>query len=666
MSKGSRRLILAAAAALSITCFSLTPTTTIVTMAQVTPAAVQDTAWARSGSDYLVQGGYVSVNGVSQYISSQFFALDLSTNWQVTSPPWRALSNGTVSRSFYGVSLPTNQTFLTFKYMGPTTYTITTYSVASNSWGLPQASTTGSASDVMDYGVKPVVDPTSGLVYIAGKTSMNIYDPTKQSWTSRPILTGTLTARYFGSPGYNTARKTIMYVGGYNYGVNPTHFDPVVVVTEYSPATSAWSVLPTTGTAPSPRADHCAAISEDGKTLIVFGGRTSVLTPNIFTGSIHILDITTGIWNSALPPAATPRVYAGCILIGDQFVSWAGSTNGNDTITSPQPIVFDVTLKKWVDSYQAPAYYLQNPPNKPNPSPGSGSNGGGSGSGGGAGSGGNDKNGDGAGSGSESTQSNLGLIIGCVCGGLALVAAIVGFLWYRRRQNKKLNEVKEQVSLQRMVIEAERSNKLVATSNNNHRNDSNGDGGAGGAFTRNNGGGGYTDSNSSGKDTITYPSPPVYSNNNTNNYSNNTASHQNDIKASLSPKFPYNAEFSAAPSSPIVTYPVAVSSPVMSTSPAMKSSPANSNNYYNYGDINYNSSNINSPHGPQAILTKTSGPQAVQVIGAPQEYHSPSGRAPQSFGHGREGAAGTDSYYHEQDSLLNRRQNHPQEGNQPY
>jgi hypothetical protein len=72
---------------------------------------------------------------------------------------------------------------------------------------------------------------------------MNIYNPTLKTWDSRPIVTGTLTARYFSTPGYNTARKTIMYVGGYNYGFSPTHFDPVVVITEYTPTTNTWSVM---------------------------------------------------------------------------------------------------------------------------------------------------------------------------------------------------------------------------------------------------------------------------------------------------------------------------------------------------------------------------------------------------------------------------------------
>jgi hypothetical protein len=240
------------------------------------------------------------------------------------------------------------------------------------------------------------------------------------------------------------------------------------------------------------------------------------------------------------------------------------------------------------------------------------------------------------------------LIIGSVAGGLAFVVIIVGLLWYQRRQNKKLNEVKEQVSLQRMVIEAERSNKPVVTNKNSHRSD--GDSGAGRAFTRNNGGVDHSSGSSGGNDnistSITYPTLPVYSPNSKSNYNNN-ASLQNDITSSLSPKLPYNAEFSPAPGSPIVTYPVAVSSPVMFASPATTYSPANSNS---------------SPHGLQSTLSSTSGPQAVQVIGGPQQYYSPSGRAPQMFGDGR---GGTDAYYHEQDSFGRSRQN-PQEGNQLY
>ena len=237
---GNRRLVLATVTALSLTCCSITPTSNNVAMAQVTPSAVQDMAFGRSGSDFFIQGGYVALNSVSQSVSSQFVALDLSSPWEVTSPAWRALANGTVSRSFTGASLPTNKTFLTFKYVDPNQYTITAYDVTTDTWSLPKPVTT--VTDIMVYGLRPVVDPTSGLVYIAGRAGLNVYNPTTQVWTAPTSVSG-LTAKYFGSALYNTARKTIMYVGGYNYGVAPTHFDPVVVVTEFSPSASTWSVM---------------------------------------------------------------------------------------------------------------------------------------------------------------------------------------------------------------------------------------------------------------------------------------------------------------------------------------------------------------------------------------------------------------------------------------
>ncbi|KAF8930950.1 hypothetical protein BGZ47_000300 [Haplosporangium gracile] len=634
--KGNRRLVLAAAAALSIICCSVTPTTVIVAMAQVTPAAVQAMAWARSGSDLYIQGGYVSLNGVSQTVLSQFLALDLSTPWAVTSPSWRALANGTPSRSFYGVSLPTNQTFLTFKYVAPN-FTIAAYDVTKNAWSPAQPVTT--APDILAYGLKPVVDPTSGLVYIAGSETMNAYNPSTRDWKITPIEGAMLTAKYYTSPVYNTARKTIMYVGGYDYVVNPTHFDPLVVVTEYTPATDKWSLMPTSGTPPSPSADHCMAVDDDGNTLVFYGGQTSVVTlNNAFTGAIYLLDINTGIWSTGLPPSSTPRIYAACILIGDQFVVWGGSADANNTLPSAQPIVFDTTLKKWVDSYKPPQYYIDNPPpKKPTSSSGSGNNGSSGSGGGGTGGNGNNNNGDGSGPGSSSTSSGLAPIIGGVVGGLAVILAIAGFLVYRRRQNRRLDEFKQQVSQQRMIIDAERSNKAVVQSSSDRRDDGSG-----------------------GKDnistTITYPTPPAYSPNSTNK----TTTRHLDNESTFSPHLSHQAEFAVTPSSPSV-YSAAVSSPNMSSS-ATGLSPTNSNNYYVNYDINYNNSNSNvannntNPRGPQS--TKKSGPQATQVVSGPQEYYSPSGRAPQTLG---DGGTDVDSNYHEQYSNR-KRHNHPQEG----
>lgn len=242
IANGSTRRLLTAAAALAVICCSFTPRTVVVVFAQVMPIPVQDMTWVRSGSNLYVQGGYVSLNGNATFYSTQFFALDLSTSWPVTSAPWRALPDGRGSRAAYGISLPTNQTFLTFKFVAPTAYTITAYDFRTSTSSAPQNVTT--VPDLYSYGLRVVMDPTSGLVYIAGMANMNIYNTATQTWgTSTPITGGILTARYFGSAVYNPARKTIMYVCGFNYGVNPTHFDSEVVVTEYTPATAKWSIL---------------------------------------------------------------------------------------------------------------------------------------------------------------------------------------------------------------------------------------------------------------------------------------------------------------------------------------------------------------------------------------------------------------------------------------
>ena len=242
VANGNRRFVLVGTAALLITCCSFTPSIVPVVTAEVAPTPVQDFAWVRSGPNLYIEGGYVNLNNIPQFTTSQSFALDLSVSWPVTAAPWRALTNGTAAQSYYAVSSPNNQTILTFKFLSPATYTIMTYNAAANTWGPPIPVTT--VPDILSYGQKPVMDPTSGLVYIAGSASMDVYNTLTQAWTSPgPIITSILSARAFGADVYNPTRKTIMYVGGYNYGVSPTHFDPQFVVTEYSPSANKWSVM---------------------------------------------------------------------------------------------------------------------------------------------------------------------------------------------------------------------------------------------------------------------------------------------------------------------------------------------------------------------------------------------------------------------------------------
>jgi len=243
VANGNRRVVLVVTAALLISCCSFTPSTIPVVMAQVAPIPVQNFAWVRSGPNLVIEGGAVFLNNVAQLTSSQTFALDLSVSWPVTAAPWHAMTNGTAYAVSYGVCSPNNQTILLIQPGAPAgSLSITTYNIVAKTWSNPLYVT--SISDILPYGHKPVTDPTSGLVYIAGTNNMNAFNIATQAWTMPGAINATmLTARPDAAAVYNPTRKTIMYVGGYDYAVSTIHFDPVVVVTEYAPESNKWSVM---------------------------------------------------------------------------------------------------------------------------------------------------------------------------------------------------------------------------------------------------------------------------------------------------------------------------------------------------------------------------------------------------------------------------------------
>ncbi|KAG0000179.1 hypothetical protein BGZ80_000556 [Entomortierella chlamydospora] len=407
-----------------------------------TPLPVQDLAFARVGSDLIVQGGKIVVNGVQQSVTGQTFALDLSSSWPTSSPSWRPFATGTPSTAFYGLSSGDNQTFITIKVVDTVSYTLSTLNVQQNTWQTVPLNN----NDTYTYGVYPVLDPTTDLIYIAGKINMNVYNMKENVWTSTGIPANTLTQRYFGGAVYNKARHSIMYIGGYNYGA-PNNFENSTYLTEYMLTPGKWSVVTTTGTLPSPRADFCMAISDDSNTIVVFGGRTRVKPTSVFTGSIYILNMTSGIWTQG--PQQPPRIYTTCVIVGNQFVAWGGS-DGNSTL-SGTPLVYDLTTNLWVDNYTTPAYYT----NAPVPTTGSGTS---SGSG-------TSPTGSFGASGSDSTsppstakysQLPLGAIIGGAVGAAAVGALTTALFFVRKRKIERAKN--DELAQRKALYAAERAN----------------------------------------------------------------------------------------------------------------------------------------------------------------------------------------------------------------
>ncbi|KAF9934329.1 hypothetical protein FBU30_002468 [Linnemannia zychae] len=396
-------------------------------------------AFMRGGNYLYVQGGKSVNNNVQISISTQLAALDLSKSWSTVSPVWKILAPGPAYNLYNGVSTPDNQTLITF--FNGQQFFINIYSVESNSWQYTSVIPSGELLQA----IRTVIDPNTSLVYINGARNMNIYNPSSRQLTQLPIPQQVLTARFFVGAVYHPTRRSIMYMGGVTGALV---YEPTTYITEFTIDSQTWGTFPTIGDLPTPRSDHCMAISEDGNTIVMFGGRTP--PPGNFTGTFYILDVPSKTWTQG--PTASIRLYSACSIVGDQFVVWGGF-DGASTIDGP-PIIYSFSQKQWIEQYTPPAYFASMPtPSSSNGSPGSPQNSNSSNSG-------------------SSSPSNLGGILGGVLGSLCVVAlAGVVYLYLKRRGDRAMYEEQAQ---KRIIQQAEQTNEAPSSSNNNSTSGVNG------------------------------------------------------------------------------------------------------------------------------------------------------------------------------------------------
>ncbi|KAF9109966.1 hypothetical protein BGX27_006943 [Mortierella sp. AM989] len=310
------------------------------------PLPSQEFAFARAGSKFYIQGGKFVQNDVAVSTTNQLFSLDLSISWSVNSPPWQSLAPGVNNYNIHGAATSDNKTLLVFMHGNNGLVTIPRYDILTDTWSPNPLQFTPDQDTRV--GSRPVLDPVSGLIYLNAFQNLDIYNPLTTIMKPQQMPSSIPTSKRFGGVAYISSRRSLMYIGGLNGTVQLD--DSSSQVREYSLSSGAWSFFSTTGEPPIPRADNCVAASEDGNTLIVYGGRIAV--PN-FTSTLYILDVPTGKWTKG--PDGTVRSYMGCIIVGDQFLAWGGY-DGKSTITGP-PEVFSLTTRQWVNTYTAPSYY---------------------------------------------------------------------------------------------------------------------------------------------------------------------------------------------------------------------------------------------------------------------------------------------------------------------
>ncbi|KAG0008147.1 hypothetical protein BGZ80_003806 [Entomortierella chlamydospora] len=281
---------------------------------------------------------------------NQLYSLDLTTNWNTSSPPWKALSMRLAPKDFEDgmVVSDDNNALIVWGYHTG----ISTYNITSDSWSI--VTKTQPASIHPTVGKRIVADPRTGIIYkLASKSSLKkdpqifvAYNPatnTTQLLTLPPVLAATQID--YHSLVWSTQRNSILLYGGY--------FDPTnqfnTEFYEYVPDNNNWGVIASIGDIPPLRSGHCMIPAYNGTKMVLFGGQD--LVGQAFS-SIYIYDITTLTWTRGNDINSTMnRNNMACSVAGDNFVAWGGNQAGDYPAILSTPAIYNLKESQWVSQY---------------------------------------------------------------------------------------------------------------------------------------------------------------------------------------------------------------------------------------------------------------------------------------------------------------------------
>ncbi|KAH7052911.1 hypothetical protein BKA57DRAFT_491105 [Linnemannia elongata] len=431
------------------------------------PTLRRRSAYTVYNKQFYIHGGILPTVNTG---SNEFNSLNLTATWPKTAAPWTTLPAG--KRIWHHAMVAIEPKFSAGLGTGTQGYILSIGGTPANGPGF------WSAFDVQskqwkNISVEPAdipfvpyvaleghtatVDPTTGLVYVIGGFDgllsntpvpedinlLTVFDPNTGKLLSQERAT-TDNSVTGANAIWSTKRGTIMLMGGSRAAstVSVMGLD-MSVLTEYSPSTKTWSNMTTSGAIPQARLDACSAVSDDGAKVIVYGGAANA---NTYLNSIHILDVTTGVWTAG-PLSTEALSQASCAFHSGMFIVFEGSIDpkGVSSLTSATPLIFDVAKGSWASSFM--------------PSSGSGSTGNPT-------SPAHPNGGDAIDPNDSSTpgdKSMLGIITGCVAGVIFLLIVLGVHLVRRRRMLACEKAVKDTEARAAAMLAAEEKQKQERT-----------------------------------------------------------------------------------------------------------------------------------------------------------------------------------------------------------
>lgn len=163
------------------------------TLVHAQPQPCGGPAFAKVGNKFYIQGGATSGDNLLQY----FWALDLTTTWNTTSPAWTALALGPYNAYHTAGFSADNKTFVTFgrntgahSQFIPANW-VNVYDIQSNTWSY--ATNPPAVADISRRDFFAVSDTDSNKIYILGgnagpqgaisSNAFDVYDPVTRTTT---------------------------------------------------------------------------------------------------------------------------------------------------------------------------------------------------------------------------------------------------------------------------------------------------------------------------------------------------------------------------------------------------------------------------------------------------------------------------------------------------
>ncbi|KAL1916970.1 uncharacterized protein VTP21DRAFT_5167 [Calcarisporiella thermophila] len=335
------------------------------------PGAIDSFGYSLIGSNLYVYGGYIVEANTAPKKSSNLFQLDLTTSFDVTTPPWKFISNGPALASTSLFADPQNNILAVYggqhdnaekgTFSSPSS--IHFFDINNQQWS------TEEASSPPDRMLATIVNDKKGDAWMFGGSSLNrefIYlDMFRFNFSDHKWIyykkTEVFPRRRWGHTANLLNSGDMVIIGGHS-GDELEELSQIYV---FNTQDETWTLKEIVDNPPPARWTHAATVLPDNN-ILLYGGSDSAMN---LLSDFWILNTNNWTWSQievTNPPP--PRSRHGMITYGDNVLVLFGMLDYQGKSDDPNIYVLNTKTWSFVPSY-APSAMANGPAQNNSQSP---------------------------------------------------------------------------------------------------------------------------------------------------------------------------------------------------------------------------------------------------------------------------------------------------------